>query len=130
MPNRKLHINIGQFFKIFTLGMLLLLSPCSVRNSLQSVLDIEQTEVTSKSKVAQLNSNCVSLIASEISASSHNKKQSKPNDLVLLNSDYIGLKFVSFSEKQIPFQTVNQYVTPLKVPLYILYKNKKDFILA
>ncbi|WP_299780432.1 hypothetical protein [uncultured Formosa sp.] len=130
MSNIKTHNNFYQFFKIFSLGMLLLLSPCSVRNSIQSALQLEQTEVTNKSKVAQLNSNCVTFDTSKIGVSSHSKKQSKANNLVSLNSNYIGLKFVSFSEKQIPFQTVNQCVVPLKVPLYILYKNKKDFILA
>ncbi|MBP1839370.1 hypothetical protein [Formosa algae] len=129
MPNKNTYHN-STLFKIFSLGLLLLLSPCSVRNSLQSVLQLEQTEVSSKSKVAQLNGSCVALEVSKVTVSTSSKSYSKIAQLLPLSSKYIGLASVLVSGNPVTLQFENQIVTPLKVPLYILYKNKKDAILA
>ena len=130
MSNIKTHNKFSQFFKIFSLGMLLLLSPCSVRNSIQSVLQLEQTEVTSKSKTTQLSRSCNTFEFSKASTSISSKKQGKGSDLTPLPSYYIGFISSMPSKAATSSLVVNQYVTPLKVPLYILYKHRKDFIIA
>ena len=130
MSNRNTyHIN-SRFFKIFSLGMLLLLSPCSVRTSLQSVLNLEQTEVTSKSKIAQLNSSCKVSEAAKIKVSDLGKNLSKSPVFVPFQSNYIVLNQISVSQSLDPFQVEKESVNRSKVPFYILYKNKKDFIIT
>ncbi|MFB9055018.1 hypothetical protein ACFFVB_18200 [Formosa undariae] len=110
--------------------MLLLLSPCSVRTSLQSALQLDKTEVTSKSKIAQLNRSCDTFEVSEFSTSDNSSKHIKIAGILPLHSKYIGLETVLVLEKPIPFLAQSKRVHPLKIPLYILYKNKKDVILT
>ncbi|MHA7941843.1 hypothetical protein ACJOV8_002030 [Formosa sp. 3Alg 14/1] len=119
-----------QFFKIFSLGILLLLSPCSVRTSLQSILQLEQTEVTSKSKIAQLNRSCETPETSQLNTSDYNNAQGKIAGLLPLKSKYAVAESIADLKQPILFWAQSKQVRPLKIPLYILYKNKKDVILT
>ena len=130
MSKENTHKNGIQFLKIFCLGMLLLLSPCSIRTSLQSVLQLEQTEVTSKSKVAQLNNSCQTIEASQFDTSDKNDQFGNFARLLPLKSKFLSLGTGLYLEKSTLFKGQSKYVRPLKIPLYILYKNKKDVILT
>lgn len=107
------------------LALLLLLSPCKVRNFIQSELGIPQTEVTNKSKSNLINSNCSDLeiadaiLSKEITAFQHDFVFTAPVDFSFNNYNY--------SEKHLHL-TVSRNHSVSRVPLYILYQNFKDYL--
>lgn len=109
---------------IFGLVLLLLLSPCKVRNFAQAKLDIPQTEVSNKSKTITHNSPCSDL---EIAIPSFTEKKSYSQQLAVItkNAD------TAFSAEILhTFSQPNKASNTLTaaVPLYILYQNFKDYL--
>jgi len=47
---KKRGINFLLHFQVLAFGLILVFSPCSVRNSIQDALGVAQTDVTNKSK--------------------------------------------------------------------------------
>jgi len=85
--------------------------------------------VTSKSKIAQLNRSCDTIESTELRTSDHNA-QAKCTDLFPLKSKFNALEFVFILRQPTLFWAQSKQVRPLKIPLYILYKMKKDVILT
>jgi hypothetical protein len=106
----------------FLLGMVVLLSPCSIQNSLQGVLGLE----IQKNKTAfQQNRTCnANLNQVDFSKISKEKKQQNAAETNLFHSVF------SFpTTEQLSFTILpNQYSQKTAVPLYILFKRLKCFI--
>lgn len=107
------------------LVVLLLLSPCKVRNFIQAELGIPQTEVTNKSKSNLVDSNCSDLeiadaiLSKEIPAFQYDLIFPVPVDFSFKNYNY--------SKKHLQL-TGSQDPSVSAVPLYILYQNFKDYL--
>ena len=62
MNQKKRNISILLYFQVLAFGLILVFSPCSVRNSIQDSLGVAQTDVTNKSKTTNnLEELCASL---------------------------------------------------------------------
>lgn len=122
----KAKTNIKTIFTIVPflgLVLLLLLSPCKVRNFIQSELGIPQTKVSNKSQTTVSNSNCSSY---EVTIDTLAKKKSHPLQSAVITPkvDFVLTNFntnFSFSYKARNHST-------LSIPLYILYQNFKDYL--
>jgi len=110
---------------ILGLVLVLLLSPCKVRNFVQEQLGVPQTEVTNKSKSTLNNSDCSDIelvtnnLAKEKSASQHMTVIAVAFDLAF------GLSV--FSNNNVQAQGERAY-SASAIPFYILYQNFKDFL--
>lgn len=102
-------------FPLFGMALLLLFSPCKVRNFIQSGLDLQHTQVLNKSKSTISNAKCQSL---EITTK-EDQNASKSLDLALESSYDKPLVFiVGFSNNE----SLPDYRSISPIPLYILYK--------
>ena len=110
---------------VFGLALLLLLSPCKVRNFIQAELDIAKTKVVSKNKTTLNNNNCSDL---DIVADLFSKEKPAPK--------LIPLYPTAVEWPLVVHNTTNNYIQPTenrnrsvaRVPLYILYQNFKDYL--
>ncbi|WP_274474569.1 hypothetical protein [Mangrovimonas aestuarii] len=107
---------------IFGIVVLLLLSPCKVRNFIQAEIGIPLTKVLNKSQSTISQSNCQTFQFSEI-----NQNNSKPTfqQFDLLISEIFWLDFTSYSTKHPLNLTILNKQQATNVPLYILYQNLK-----
>lgn len=121
--SKKKHLTL--VFPILGLVVLLLISPCNIRNFIQSELGLEQTEVTNKSKATLKNHQCDH---PQIEYKAFNKEEKQPEQLQSLNQSlklffkrlYLPTKFITYYSSV--FSRVNS------VPLYILYQNLKNYL--
>ena len=107
---------------IFGIVLLLLISPCKVRNFVQAEIDVPQTEVSNKSKSSVSVSKCQSL---EIS-----KKAQTISKPAFEQPDHILSSFVDFDyaiDQLNESFNLNASAEQLnaEIPLYILYQNLK-----
>lgn len=104
------------------MGMVVLLSPCSIQNSLQDVLGLE----IQKNKTAfQQNRTCnASINHAAFSKISKEKKQLNQSEAIVFHSVFSFPKTEQLSFTILP----NQYSQKTAVPLYILFKRLKCFI--
>ena len=107
---------------IFGIVLLLLISPCKVRNFVQAEIDVPQTEVSNKSKSSLSKSNCQSLEITKAVQTISKPTFEQPDHLLssFIDFDYaIDLLNESFK--------LNASAERLNadIPLYILYKNLK-----
>ncbi len=112
-------------FNIAVLALLLLLSPCKVRNSVQSFLDVPQTEVSNYSVTTLSQSGC-SVADVSIDAVTQEVKTSKQkvflaDALAIFAPANIG---TNYKELSLPLST---QIEDLKtqVPFYILFQRFK-----
>ncbi|MDO6761183.1 hypothetical protein Q4566_13310 [Tamlana sp. 2_MG-2023] len=109
---------------LFGLVLLLLLSPCKVRNFIQNELGIPQTKVLNKSQSSISESNCETFEFSETIQTVTNPTFQQPGFLISEASQFdfttylLGNTFNLNTSK-------NQQVSD--VPLYILYQNLKVY---
>lgn len=105
---------------LFGLVLLLLLSPCKVRNFVQAELDVPQTEALNKSQTTISATNCVAFDVSEIDhSSSRSLKKALDN--------FVDGQLFTF---QLPIQFKTNNTLQVRksrlfpsIPLYILYQN-------
>lgn len=111
---------------IFGLMLLLLLSPCNVRNYIQSELGVPQTDVSNKSKITLENASCTSFDVNSITLKTYRfdfeKKVVLPANVSLSNR-----KLVVFIKNSTHFNP-NSNVSHNLIPLYILFKNRKVYL--
>jgi hypothetical protein len=113
-------------FAILGLAVLLVLSPCKVRNYIQSELGVVQTEASNKSKSAFNPSSCQSLEQTEEAIlSSEEVVQQLSFQLVSTPNNFINFKIGS-DLKPLLFKTRSNRSTA-SIPLYILYQNLKVY---
>lgn len=100
------------------LGLIVLSSPCSVRNHLERILEVEQTDVSNKSKTTV----CVSY-AVQGTLSQLQKEQTTHDDSILPQSNVIAASEWKLTAYHLPNGFIEK--GPPSVPFYILYGNSK-----
>ncbi|MBZ9627741.1 hypothetical protein LB450_06470 [Psychroflexus sp. CAK1W] len=117
--------NIASVCSVLGLGVLLLLSPCKVRNFIQAELGVEQTQVSSKSQSFAPLLNCQTQRIAQAKAVS---SKLDTNPLTDAASPHFRIDFdVAFPQASIQ----NDYIRPnlaSSVPLYILFSNFKVYL--
>lgn len=105
---------------VFGLVLLLLLSPCKVRNFVQAELGVPQTQVLNKSQTTISTTNCVAFDVAEINHSS-STSVTKVLDI------FFNEKLFAFHSLIQPKATNALRISKSKlipsIPLYILYQN-------
>jgi hypothetical protein len=114
---------ILNFFLAVSACMILILSPCGVRNSIQEIMEVETTQTFNKSKSAL--SNCNTELNESISTQQGNQSVNHSKISVWFLLLFIGL--LPFTNNQ---KHSSLYLIPIskeiKVPFYILYKRLKS----
>jgi len=114
------------FLPFLGLALLLLFSPCKVRNYIQAELGLSQTEVASKSKTTFAIASCSAFEVSEAtSATTKSSTQSAP--ILAENSAAISFRKTVSTHKTTTFHTTRNRSISV-VPLYILYRNFKVYL--
>jgi hypothetical protein len=123
MKKEKNNITKSSFILLaFLMGIFVLLSPCSIQNSLQDVLGLD----IQKSKIAfQQNSTCnASINRVGFFKNFKHKKQLNQTATVVYESIF---SLLVTRKTSFPI-LLNQYSQKTAVPLYILFKRLKCFI--
>ncbi|MFD2543171.1 hypothetical protein ACFSSB_12635 [Lacinutrix gracilariae] len=121
----KTNIRASSIFPVLGLVVLLLISPCKVRNFLQAQLDIPQTEVTNKSQTSISSSNCNEL--NIFKSSSAKEKPVSQNAFATLTKFEFPCEISNFPNIYPRLQT-SRNNSSSAIPLYILYQNYKDYL--
>lgn len=104
---------------VFGLVLLLLLSPCKIRNVIQAELGIPQTNVLNKSQTTISTINCMAFDVDEINHSS------STSDTKALNNIANKESFTIYFPAQLKVKNFFRISTPKlvpSIPLYILYQ--------
>jgi len=109
------------FLASSALMLILVLSPCKLRNFIQSQLNLEQTEVTSKSKT-RLASSCIHF--EEISTVIHSDVKPEVKDSSVFSDLAFNVSLVDLNTK-INNSAFSIDFNVHSIPLYILYQNFK-----
>lgn len=106
-------------------ALLLLFSPCKVRNLIQAELGTSQTEVSNKSQTVINNASCISL---EIASSTLVKEKAPTYQYspAYLTKQEVVLNVSNSNSPAKPFAARSHSASA--VPLYILYQNFKDYL--
>jgi hypothetical protein len=113
-------LNIHSVLPVLGLVLLLLLSPCKVRNFIQTELGAPQTKVLNKSKSAISQSNCQSFEISESLLKISGETNQQPNSP--FSEPYsVGFSINFLGHSLAPGSSGRPQVSD--VPLYILYQN-------
>ncbi len=104
-------------------AVLLVLSPCKLRNFIQDQIGVETTEATNKSKATLSPASCVAFEA--VTATTVKNEATFQTLAVLPNSVSAGFYSTEIKTKVGPLLT-SQILRNEPVPLYILYQNFKD----
>lgn len=125
----KTKLNIKQVTSILSvtgLILLLVLSPCKVRNYIEYQLNIPQSETLNKSQTTLNNSNCVGI--ENIGEAIISSKTISQNKVVLAVQNFNeSLTSITFSNKKFQFQKARNLSVSF-APLYILYRNFKVYL--
>jgi len=115
---------VNYILSIFGLALLLLLSPCKVRNVIQTELGIPQTKVTNKSQSTVSQSNCQTFEYSKMVESISKPTFQQSNFLI---PKAFRLSFTPYLLKH-SFNINTSKSQPVSdVPFYILYQNLKVY---
>lgn len=109
---------------VFGMVLLLLISPCSVRNYVQSSFGVSKTEVNNKSKTTLSSSNCVSLKTDADFLSQLNTNF----QYLLPENSFSSLKKLFFKHQKDTYSYYKKYLSNSKIPLYILFQNIKIYL--
>lgn len=125
IPNHIKHLS--SLLSITGLVLLLVLSPCKVRNSIQDVFEIPKTEVSNKSISALKNGTCdvASSVTTVLSKSNISLQLSQA---LLVKPSAFKTNTIALSERPITqYYNARAEITPL-VPYYILFQNNKAYL--
>lgn len=120
------------YSQILALGLLLVFSPCSMRNSIQELLHLEQTQVNNKSKTTKNDEAHCANLSIDIDG---NQALEFTNTIPKIPLNGIGdLNSYSIEWKisnDLFFSRFNtSYTIPNKIPLYLLHQQFKSDLLA
>ena len=122
----KLNIKaLNTLLPILGLAVLLLLSPCKVRNFIQAELGVPQTEISNKNKTTVSSSSCSDV---EISNLNSVDKSSFSQQLPAILVDFALAFQISDITKSYSNNYKNRSYSVSAIPFYILYKNFKDYL--
>ncbi len=112
---------------VFGVVVLLLLSPCKVRNYIQAELDIPLTKVANKSQTTISNVNCIDTDLATNAFTLAKEKSLTQKLPVILTDVTLAFTITDFSNNHKPYYNArNQSVSA--IPLYILYQHFKDYL--
>lgn len=111
-------------FPILLLALLLLISPCKVRKSIQSGLGIPQTEVTNKSQTTLSSTNCSDF---EVTKTTSVTEKSAGKYLSVISSGK-EWAFKLYFSKQPALAYSQSNFSAVKIPFYILYQNFREYL--
>jgi len=125
IPN---HIKqVSSSLSIIGLVVLLVFSPCKVRNSFQNIFELPVTEVSNKSISSLKNNGCdVSTDTKIVISKSYNKLQI--SQTVLSKKSIFNTSVITSSKKQISQNYSARGEIPPLAPYYILYQNNKAYL--
>lgn len=132
MNQKKRKNNFLLYFQVLAFGLILVFSPCSVRNSIQESLSLEKTGVTNKSKTINNFEDFCSTLSIDISGD-------HPGDSINTTPDLPSFGTAEVHKSQIAWVSINalsltQYDAPFtvkdKTPLYLLHQQFKTYLLA
>ncbi|RSK39860.1 hypothetical protein [Mangrovimonas spongiae] len=117
---------IASLLSLVGLAVLLILSPCKVRNFIQQELGIQQTEVSNKNKTTISLSNCVD---TEITTDNFTLEKNSFSQQLIATKTGISTSFIAtdFSYNHTPSYVARKH-TSATIPLYILYQNFKNYL--
>lgn len=120
-------LNTSSLFPIIGLVVLLLFSPCKVRNFIQVELNLPLTEVSNKSQTTTSNLSCYSSVITDISL-----LQTIPSVKVFpvfINGFFnTSFQFIQVFHNKIRTDYQKKRHVTSSVPLYILFKNFKGHL--
>ncbi|MGJ8661339.1 MAG: hypothetical protein ACSHXL_04830 [Bacteroidota bacterium] len=115
--------NSGSLLSLLGFVILLLISPCAVRNYIQSEIGIPQTEVSNKSKATIHTSQCSIQEITDIAQTTYEESTFSFTALAATKSSFT-IRWIVNNEKSIDhYFERNHFISFL--PLYILYQNFK-----
>ena len=114
--------NVSLMLSILGMALLLMFSPCKVRNFIEVELGLPQTEVLNKSQSIVSQSDCQSFEASEI-VQYNSKPTLHQHDLLFTDASNIEISTNLPNHLFTSHTSVFQQVAD--IPLYILYQNLK-----
>lgn len=121
----QLHIKqIISALSLAGLALLLLLSPCKIRNFIQSELGVSQTRALNKSQSTISQYSC---FAFEITESAETVTESTLATSYLLYPESYSLDYSNQNHKDPIISHPLEYLSTSDVPLYILYKSLKIY---
>lgn len=120
----KINIKVHSILSIFGFVLLLLLSPCKVRNFIQAELGVPQTKVLNKSQSAISQSNCQTFEISE-TVQTISKPTFKQSGFLISEAYHFDFTIYLLRHSFSLSTSRSQQVTD--VPLYILYQNLKVY---
>ncbi len=124
---RKINIKkICGLLPFLGLALLLLLSPCKVRNFIQAELGIPLTEVANKSKTTISNSTCSIF---EIASSTLSKTKYATQLIPEIEGTRFSEELAGFAllDGSSPYHKKRNYAVS-HIPFYILYQNRKVYL--
>jgi len=127
---KKRNISILLYFQVLAFGLILVFSPCSVRNSIQDSLGLEKTGVTNKSKTTNnFEEQCSTLdvdVSGDHSSELINTTPGIPSIGILsvynAQRDWAITEDVSLTQYEAP------YTVKDKTPLYLLHQQFKVYL--
>lgn len=105
---------------IYGLVLLLLLSPCKVRNFVQAELGLPQTNVLNKSQTTISSTSCVAFDIAETNHSSSTSEKKAPENLA--SDEFFAFHFPVQLKINNTLRIGKSKLVP-SLPLYILYQN-------
>jgi len=126
----KSKINILVYFQVLAFGLILVFSPCSVRNSIQDSLGLEKTGVTNKSKTTNNFEELCSIVDVDNAGDF-------PAELINTSPELPAFGITHFDHVQVEWTlnqnlSISQYEAPFtlkdKTPLYLLHQQFKVYL--
>ena len=116
------------YLSIIGLVILLLLSPCKVRNFIQAELGVSQTEVLNKSQTTISQSNCKTFEVSKV-VKNPSKKAFNQNEYQILTNYHFDFITPNFFKHSFNLNSL-RIGKKQNIPLYILYQHFKALIIV
>lgn len=132
MNQKKRENNILLYFQVLAFGLILVFSPCSVRNSIQDSLSLDQTGVTNKNKTTNNFENLCSTLILDTTGDHPNEIVNSTPGFPLFGTAQIHKTRIDWEiEKDL---SLRQYQSPStvkdKTPLYLLHQQFKVYLLS
>lgn len=118
--------SIKKLLPVIGFALLLLISPCTIRNFVQAELGIPQTEVTNKSKATATSTTCSAVEKPDINSAHVNSFESI--SFVLFKNTFFYTLSVIDASNQLSHGYIEEKQSLSLVPLYILHKNFKAYL--
>ena len=114
--------NVSLMLSILGMALLLMFSPCKVRNFIEVELGLPQTEVLNKSQSIVSQSDCQSFEASEIVQTNSQPTLHQPD---FLFTDASNIEISTNLPNHLFTSHTSVFQQVADIPLYILYQNLK-----